>query len=320
MTTITTDISWSGSWSKLYADISDPNTPTVYSDAESSSISTAAISDDGDTVVLSEEAQQAINFDGGTGNGGLDAVGAIFTAAAAVINSSSSSDQEKIAAFGAAFTLSIWSDFQTVGPAQSNPSSYGGQFETLESGFFQAIAGSSFMKTALDTLQQYGDNVPDNASDLQKAIYDVYYNGAGVMYGTTGLSINLQETTTQAADGTTATNYSFSYSQTEEVQAGTQDFSSLVDPMGAFAGAAAAKPHEGRMASYGAASVLAVSTAKTVSFRNPQVMLEQEIADDLFGSSGSKDKTATSMSANKTHTTPIDTRNDGADDGNYWVN
>ena len=85
MTTVTTDSSWSGSWSKLYADITDPYTPTVYSDSESPSISTAAINDDGDTVVLSQEAQQAVNFEGGTGTGGPDAVAAIDTAAAAVI-------------------------------------------------------------------------------------------------------------------------------------------------------------------------------------------------------------------------------------------
>ena len=312
MTTVTTDISWSGSWSRLYADVSDPNTATISSDAESSSIITSATSDDGDTVVLSTEAQQAINFDGGTGTGGLDAVAAIYSAAAAVINSSSSSDQEKIAAFGAAYTLTSLADIGTLGPAQNDIAlrSYGAKFEAIAGDlFYNQIGGSSLMETFRNTHL----NAPDSAPDFQKALSDILYDANdGTAYGVNTLSINLVETTTQAADGSTTTGYSFSYVQGQQTQAGTQDFDGSVDPMSAFSGAKTAKSTGGSITPYGAGSVLAVSVTKTIGFQNPQVTLEQEIADELFGSADSKDKTVTSIATNNTQTAPKDSQNGNA--------
>lgn len=313
MTTITTDISWAGSWSRLYTDPKAYNSNIISNDAQSSSVSTAATSDDGDTVVLSEEAQKAVNFDEGAGSGGLDAVSAIYTAAATVINDSTSTDKEKIAAFGAAYTMSVLSNSQTIDAAQANLSSYGAKFQTLEDGFFKAIAGSSLMKTFASTPV----GAPDSDSDFQKALSDILTDAGGISYGTDNLSVNLQEITTQAADGSLTTSYSFSYVQTGETEAGTQDPGAFVDPMSAFSGAATAKSKEGAFVPYGSGSALAVSSGTTtITFENPQAKLAQEIADELFGSSKAHDKTAGTGASNNTQTT----QNDSADEGNYWVN
>lgn len=297
MTTITSNISLSGSWSRLLADPTAYDTPTTSSDAESSSISTIAASDDGDTVVLSQEAQQAVNMDSGHDDGGLDAVSAIYTAAATVINSASSSDEEKIAAFGAAYTLSSLSNIQTIGPAQYDVSSYGYKFEMLEGKFFDDIKNSSLMNTFLNTPMY---DIPGNASDSQKALADILYDSGGISaYGTNSLSINLQETTTQATDGSTTTSYSFSYKQGAEVQADTQvDNGGLIDPMSAFSNGKTPAQKEPNFAQGYVGSFVDVSIKyikkNSIAFEDTRAKLDQEIVDELFGSSNSKGKITSS--------------------------
>lgn len=318
MTTITSNISWSGSWSRLLADPTAYDTPTTSSDAESSSISTLAASDDGDTVVLSQEAQQAVNLDAADGTSGLDAVSAIYTAAATVINSAASSDKEKIAAFGAAYTLSSLSNTQTIGPAQYDVSSYGYKFEMLEGKFFDDIKNSSLMNTFLNTPMY---NIPGNASDYQKALSDILYDAnAGVAYGVNSLSINLQETTTQAADGSTTTSYSFSYQQGAEAQAGTQEFGGLYDPMSAFSGGKTPTPTKPHVVGGDTGWFMDTSTEdkkkSPITFENARAKLDQEIVDELFGSSDSKGKITSSDSNDQTQkkndTNSINGINDGA--------
>lgn len=298
MTTITTNIAWSGAWSRLYVDPSEYENPTISSDEESSSINTHAVSDDGDTVVLSREAQQAVNMDGDHDNGGLDAVSAIYTAAATVINSSSSNDKEKIAAFWAAYTMSSLSNIQTIGPAQYDVSSYGYKFEMLEGKFLDDIKNSSLMHMFLNTPAY---NIPDNASDYQKALSDISWNSLdGVAYGVNSISIDLQETTTQAADGSTTTSYAFSYKQRAEAQDGTIQigYGGLIDPMSAFSGGKTAtltKPFF-----IPADAGLSFDESKTDKKKKPiiledsRVQLNQEIVEALFGSSGPKKQDASS--------------------------
>ncbi len=292
MTTISSNISWSGSWSRLYTDPKDHNSPVIASDAESSSISNLAVSDDGDTVVLSQEAQQAVNMDAGHGSDGLDAVSAIYTAAATVINSQSSSDKEKIAAFGAAYTMSVLSNYQTTGPAQYDVSSYGYKFEMLEGKFQDDIKNSSLMKTFLNTPMY---DIPDNASDYQKALSDILYDGGGtVSYGSNTISINLKETTTQADDGTFTTRYSFEYRQGSEAQVGSQVWGGLIDPMSAFSGGKTPTRTKPQFADDGVAWSIAPSAEEkkksSIVFEDPRAKLNQEIVDELFGSPESKNK------------------------------
>lgn len=294
MTTIVRNIAWSGEWSRLYTDPSHDHDTS--SDAESSSITTLARSDDGDTVVLSQEAQQAINMDAGQGDGGLDAVAAIYTAAAAVINSTTSTDKEKIAAFGAAYSLGSLPLQGTLGPAQYDGTSYGGKFEILMGKFDDDIANSDFMKTFNDTMNYavHNGNLADNASELQTAMFDVLLNTGGVADGTNSLSINLQATTTQSSTGKATTSYVFSYGIGQKTQAGTQTGWGLVDPMKAFSGVKA--PHfSGKMTPYvqddASASMEVSSDGKkkvSLSFEDPRAALDQELADALFGPSDPK--------------------------------
>ncbi|WP_342627889.1 hypothetical protein AAC691_17720 [Nguyenibacter vanlangensis] len=299
MTNITTtNLSWSGSWTQIPAgsdqDGGVGNYNKRYYTEDSSETTMKA---DGDSIDLSNEAQQALDYAGNNDDDGLNTIAKIFDAAAAVINSSSSSDEEKIAAYGAAHTLEQESDFSLDETDLLNPNSYSSRLIGLEQNFVDSIANSTI---ANEAEQAATSSLPPDASDLQTALYEINKNNVianlASVDGTSSLSINITETTTQTTAGS-ETNYAFSYDLTASPRAGEWVSSSLVDPQSAFDGERPDAIYAAKETSMGWTPTSTGSTASAVtesasttdlitppSGENPQETLDKEIVTELFGS------------------------------------
>lgn len=225
MTTVTTtSLSWSASWFQgtVPSDADDGQGPLQHGSAvvsDTSESSGVVDGSDPDQVSLSSEAADYLNTQGTQigGSAGTGTIQKIYDTLAQVITSSSTSDAQK------------WAAYVTSDEMRFEIDAHGGSAENgIETAFDQETANTSFMQTINAGLQDISkrnltyDGQQPVSIPLERSLLYLQQREEQAneeeMWGSSSLSINIQENTVQTASGTqTSFTLSSSFSGEENV-------------------------------------------------------------------------------------------------------